>query len=143
MRLTTENKNDNHNNYNDSSLFEKYFDLPLARFGRNRQQMKTDIIENKEKYMIIIDIPGFDKKNIKVHVGDKYLTVYLNKKSAENTSEGSYIYRERFCGTASRSFYIGNIKESSINAKYENGTLILNLPKAEDEEEQSKWIDIN
>ena len=55
---------------------------------------------------------------------------------------GKYVYRERYVGTASRSFYIGKVKEDEIKAKYENGTLTLWLPKVSDSEKEARWIDI-
>ncbi|HEY8396000.1 MAG TPA: Hsp20 family protein, partial [Bacilli bacterium] len=55
---------------------------------------------------------------------------------------GKYVYRERYVGTASRSFYIGKVKEDQISAKYENGTLTLTMPKLKEDEKEMRWIDI-
>ncbi|HHX80001.1 MAG TPA: Hsp20/alpha crystallin family protein [Acholeplasmataceae bacterium] len=144
MKLTPIKHNHSFDLFKDE-FFEDFFEFPFSRFGRNMQKMKTDIIETKDKYIINIDIPGYDKKDIKVHVGDNYLTVYV-KKEEEATDEapkgGKYVYRERYVGTASRSFYIGNVKESDIKAKYENGTLTLSMPKLNKEEKDLRWIDV-
>lgn len=125
-------------------FFSDWLDFPFSRFGRNMQKMKTDIIETKDQYVVHVDIPGYDKKDIKVHVGDNYLTVYVKKEEEgkETPKGGKYVYRERYVGTASRSFYIGRVKEDEIKAKYENGTLTLWLPKVSDSEKEARWIDI-
>jgi HSP20 family protein len=144
MKLTPVSKGNDFDLFKDD-FFENLWDFPFAKFGRNMQKMKTDVIETKDKYIINIDIPGYDKKDIKVHVGDNYLTVYV-KKEEESADEqpkgGKYVYRERYVGTASRSFYIGNVKETEIQAKYENGTLTLTMPKFDKDKEAERWIEI-
>ncbi len=144
MKLTPL-KNDNGFDLFKEDFLEGWLNFPFSRFGRNMQKMKTDIIETKEKYIIKVDIPGYDKKDIKVHVGDNYLTVYVKREEEgvdEQPKGGKYVYRERYIGTASRSFYIGNVKESDINAKYENGTLTLTMPKLTKDEKETRWVDI-
>ena len=145
MKYTPTKTND-YSLFNNEDFFDTWFDFPLSKFGRNMQKMKTDVIDAKDRYIINIDIPGYDKKDIKVHVGDNYLTVYVNKEEEtvdKSPTEGKYIFRERYVGTASRSFYIGNVSEDKIKAKYENGTLTLTFPKqSESEKETKKWIAI-
>jgi len=125
-------------------FFEDWLDFPYSRFGRNMQKMKTDVIEYKDKYVVHVDLPGYDKNDIKVHVGDNYLTVYVKREEEKSDAPkgGKYVYRERFLGTASRSFYIGKVKEDEIKARYENGTLTLELPKLSDSEKEIRWIDV-
>lgn len=145
MKYTPTKTND-YSLFNNEDFFDNWFDFPLSKFGRNMQKMKTDVIDAKDRYIINIDIPGYDKKDIKVHVGDNYLTVYVNKEEEtvdKSPTEGKYIFRERYVGTASRSFYIGNVSEDKIKAKSENGTLTLTFPKQiESEKETKKWIAI-
>ena len=48
----------------------------------------------------------------------------------EKDKNDKYIRRERYAGSMSRSFYVGeNMKEEDIHAKYENGILTLDVPK--------------
>lgn len=126
-------------------FFNKFFDYPYSKMGKNLQKMKTDIIETKDGYIINVDVPGYDKKDIKVHVGDKYLTIYVDKDDElqDAPKEGRYVYRERYLGTASRSFYIGNIKDDSIKANYRNGTLSLFFPRETKTEKDKTWIRID
>lgn len=130
-------------NFLPDDFFERFFDYPYSKFGKNMQRMKTDIIELKDRYIVKIDIPGYDKKDIKVHVGDNYLTVYVNKEEEDEYKDGKYVYKERHVGTASRSFYIGNVKEEDIKASYKNGTLTLDFPKDTKIEKEKTWIKID
>lgn len=141
MRYLEERNNDLLNN----DFFENFFEYPFSKMGKNLQKMKTDIIESKDRYTINIDIPGYDKKDIKVHVGDNYLTIYVEKEENKEAEpkNGKYVYRERHIGSASRCFYIGNIKEEDIKASYKNGTLTLDFPKESKVEKEKAWIKID
>ena len=90
--------------------------------------MKTDIRETDGSYELDIDLPGFKKDEIKVQLKDGYLTLSAAKgldKDAKD-KEGNYIRRERYAGSMSRSFYVGDgVKEEDIHAKYEDGILKL------------------
>lgn len=94
--------------------------------------MKTDIRETDGSYELDVDLPGFKKDEIKVQLKDGYLTLSAAKgldKDAKD-KEGNYIRRERYAGSMSRSFYVGDgVKEEDIHAKYEDGILKLSLPK--------------
>lgn len=108
--------------------------------------MKTDIKEKKDKYLIDIDLPGYDKEGIKIAIQDGYLTVHAKVDKVEDENEkGKYVRKERYTGECSRSFYVGeNVKEEDIKAKFTNGTLTLEIPKKEDKKElpEKKYIPI-
>ena len=96
--------------------------------------MTTDVKEDEQGYEITMNIPGVKKEDVKAELKDGYLTIQAtsNSKKDEKDSEGRYIRRERYCGSCSRSFYVGEeMTEEDIKAKFENGTLKLTLPKKE------------
>ena len=67
------------------------------------------------------------------------------KKTDEGKENGRYIRRERFSGTYSRSFYVGeDVKDEDVKAKYDNGTLKLFVPDKEKQPkvEEKKFIAI-
>ena len=100
--------------------------------------MKTDIKATDEGFELEIDLPGIDKENLTVQLENGYLTVTAKaeKKTDEGKENGRYIRRERFSGTYSRSFYVGeDVKDEDVKAKYDNGTLKLFVP---DKEKQPK-----
>ena len=95
--------------------------------------MKTDIKELDNGYELEIDLPGFKKDEVKAELNNGYLTVSAAKgldEEQDDKKTGRYIRRERYAGSMSRSFYVGeNMKEEDIHAKYENGILTLDVPK--------------
>ena len=94
--------------------------------------MKTDIRENKDSYDVIVYLPGFKKEGIQVQLDEGYLTITAAKSldKDEKNEEGKYIRQERYSGSCTRSFYVGNaITVEDIKAKFEDGTLRLNIPK--------------
>ena len=72
---------------------------------------------------------------------DGYLTVSAQKnlEEGEKNEEGKYIRRERYTGSQSRSFYIGEgIHEDDIHASFQDGILKLDIPKQEAQQIEDK-----
>lgn len=109
------------------------FSASDALYGKHaRALMKTDIRETDNSYELDIDLPGFKKDELQLHLQDGYLTVSAAKglDKDEKDKEGHYIRRERYAGQCSRSFYVGeNITEEDVHAKFEDGILRLSIPK--------------
>lgn len=90
--------------------------------------------------------PGCKKEDIQAELKDGTLTI--TAVSNKNTEEvaGRYIRRERFTGSCSRKFYVGEeITREDIRARFEDGVLKLLVPKKEakkPEEEERKFISI-
>ena len=130
---------------NEFDLFEDMFRDPFFTESESKT-MKTDIREKGDKYLIDIDLPGYDKENIKISVEDGYLTVQATIDSNEEEKEkGKFVRRERYMGTCSRSFYVGeDVKSEDIKATFKKGILRLEVPKKEDRKElpEKKYIEI-
>ena len=128
-----------------TNVFDDLFNTPF--FTRTESNMmKTDIKEHDNCYDLTIDLPGVKKEDIKAELNDGYLTVSAenNTSKDEKDENGKYICRERYSGSYSRSFYVGDaITEEDISAKFENGTLKLTVPKKEAHpEKQNTYIAI-
>ncbi|HIU84596.1 MAG TPA: Hsp20/alpha crystallin family protein [Candidatus Aphodousia gallistercoris] len=114
-------------------------------YGKNASRiMKTDIRETDKAFELDIDLPGFKKEDIQAHLKDGYLTISAQKQVEHDDKDqksGRYIRRERFSGSCSRSFYVGeSVKEEDIEAKFENGILQLSIPKKAPEVPVQKQI---
>ena len=129
----------------DFDLIEDMFRDPFFD-ERESRVMKTDIKEKKDKYVIDIDLPGYEKENIKIEVEDGYLTVHASTNSnKEEKEEGKFVRKERYVGSCSRSFYVGEeVNDEDIKATFKNGTLKLEIPKKEEKKElqEKKYIQI-
>lgn len=132
---------------NDFDLFDDMFGMDPFFERRDSKLMKTDIKEKGDKYIIDIDLPGYDKENIDLEIEDGYLkvTAKVDKNVDESNEDEKYIHQERFYGECSRSFYIGkNIKEEDIKASFKKGILTLTIPKEEQKKlEEKKKIQID
>ena len=113
---------------------------------RESSIMKTDIKEKDNKYEIDVDLPGYEKENINLELKDGYLEVSAKQEKVESNEENEkFIHKERFYGTCSRSFYVGEqIKEEDIHAEFKNGILKIDIPKKEEKEKlpETKRIEI-
>lgn len=111
-----------------------------------KDMMKTDIRENEDSYEVLVDLPGFAKEEISVKLEKGYMTIAASKEQneEEKDKDGKFIRRERYSGSTSRSFYVGDaITNEDIKAKYENGILQLTVPKKEAKRlEQNSYIAI-
>ena len=128
-----------------NNVFDDFFNTPF--FTRTESSMmKTDIKEHDNCYDLTIDLPGVKKDDIKAELNDGYLTISAESDTSkdEKDENGKYICRERYSGSYSRSFYVGDaVTEQDISAKFENGTLKLTVPKKEAlPEKQNKYISI-
>jgi len=103
---------------------------------------RADIREEDDKYLINMDMPGLDKKDVKIEVEDGYLVVSGERKSEYEDKKNGWLKCERSYGKFQRSFNLGgNVDETKIKAEFKNGELTLTLPKAE--KAQKKLININ
>ena len=127
-------------------LLGEMFRDPFFTDGESKI-MKTDIKEKKDKYLIDIDLPGYDKENIKLEVENGYLIVHATiDNNNEEKEEGKFVRKERYMGSCSRSFYVGDeVKSEDVKASFKNGTLKIEIPKKEENSKLSekKYIQID
>ena len=116
-----------------NNIFDDLFNTPF--FTRSEQNMmKTDIKEHDGGYELTVDLPGVKKDDIKAELNDGYLTITAENNSSkdEKDEKGKYICRERYSGSYSRSFYVGDaVTEEDIKAEFKHGILTLVVPKKE------------
>ena len=122
-------------------------DIDKALYGKHaKNEMKTDVRETEDGYELDIDLPGFKKDEVTAQLDNGYLTIQASKglDKEQKDKKGKYIRKERYAGSMSRSFYVGDaITEEDVHAKYEDGILKLSVPKKEAKAvEQTKRIAI-
>ena len=127
-----------HNNDLFNEVFGDFF-KPVF-YGDSAVYMATDVKEKEKSYELEIEMPGYNKEDISVDFEKGYLTV--SAKKDEKQEEGKkYISRERH-QVCRRSYYVGEIDENGITAKYENGVLSVDLPKRIEEQPKSRRISV-
>ena len=115
------------------SLFDDFFTDSM--FNTNTTNvMSTDIREKDNGYLLDMEVPGFNKEDLKLELKDGYLTISAEHKTTndEKDNDGHIIRQERYYGSSKRSFYVGDqIEKQDIQAKYDKGILSIFVPKKE------------
>ncbi|MDD7021578.1 MAG: Hsp20/alpha crystallin family protein [Aeromonadales bacterium] len=124
-----------------------WFARPLADFdifkGQMAPEMKTDIMDKGDHYELKSEIPGVDKKDIKLSFNDGILTV--NAVRSENKDEkdkNGYVVHERSEGSYERQFSFEDADPNGIEASFDNGLLKVEVKKAK-EQQKSTQIQIH
>ena len=134
-----------------SSILNRNFDSFFPEYIYNEEidklAMPVELHEKDKEYTVKAELPGVKKEDVKAELKDGYLTISAsaNSNRDEQDSNGRYIRRERYSGSCSRSFYVGDqITEADIKARFENGTLTMQIPKKEEKPavEDKKYIAI-
>lgn len=120
------------------NLLDDFFQVPgftrTSRAFASEGVMHTDIKETGSGFEIAMNLPGFQKEDVQAELKDGYLTVSAstNTSNDETDDNGKYIRRERYNGSCSRSFYVGEqVTQEDIKARFENGVLKIDVPKKE------------
>ncbi len=131
---------------NDNSFGDFFDEMNRAFGGNDYKMMQTDIKEDKDSYELLMDLPGVDKKDVKMDYNDGYLTISVsheeNKNDKNDKKDHKYVRQERRYVSGERSFYLGDINESEIKAKFADGVLTVTLPKQVAVEAPKKYIAI-
>jgi HSP20 family protein len=125
------------------NVFEDFFHdsfLPTS-FG-GMQSIRADISETEKEYRIDAEIPGAKKEDIKLDLRDDVLTISVEHNEEVEEERDRYIRKERRHGSYSRSFYVDNVRNEEVSAKYVDGILSIRLPKQEGERKDRYKIDI-
>ena len=120
---------------------DDFFDdfVPMPKMPKN--EMKCDIYEKGGEVHIELDVPGFNKEDVKVDLDDGILTIAATKHEDKEEKEKNYYRKERLFGSFKRQFNVGNVKENEIDAKFNNGVLKISFPK-EEQKQSKKFIAI-
>lgn len=125
--------------FNHFSLFDDLFTQPKGL-------LKTDICEKNGMYELSMEMPGYQKKDIQIELKDGTLKVTASRNNAtqEKDDNGRIVRKERYSGSCSRSFYVGEgYKQDDIKASFDNGELTITLPTSVEKiEEPKKYITI-
>jgi len=129
--------------FNIDNLFDNFFgDSFMPALFAGDVQIRVDIKENEKEFIVEADLPGVKKEEINVDLNNDRLTISVTKNEETNIEKENYIRRERRSGSYCRSFYVENVVEDKISAKFENGVLSMVLPKKESEGNKKNKIEI-
>lgn len=92
----------------------------------------TDVTEDDDKFVLSFDLPGVDRKDVKISYKNGTLSISGERKEQKEDKNSRYHRIERAHGKFYREFTLPtDIDEDKIDAKYKDGTLNITLPKTE------------
>lgn len=103
---------------------------------------RVDIKEKDKEYLLEAEIPGVNKEEICLKIKDDILTISVERKEEINEEKENYIRQERRYGSFKRSFYVEDVDQENIKAKFKNGVLQVKLPKKESAPQKENRIPI-
>lgn len=119
--------------FNMDNFIDNFFsDSFMPAIFAGDTQIKVDIKENDKEYLVEADLPGVKKEEINVELKGSNLIISVVRNEEINVERENYIRKERRSGSYSRSFYVENVMEDKITAKFENGVLSMVLPKKDE-----------
>jgi len=111
-------------------LFDELFNDRTLTYVRD---FRIDVKEEKDRYVVEAELPGFDKKDLSIKFENDYLTITINKEqeTEEKDEKEKFLHKERHVFRSERSIYLEDVDPKKINATMENGVLKVELQKLE------------
>ena len=119
-------------------LFDDFFRPTL--YNMDSSAMKTDVKESEKEYLLDIEMPGYKKDDISIQFESGYLSVSAKREEKEENNK--YVRKERSV-SCSRTYYVGDVEEEQIKAKFEDGVLSLVIPKEVEKLPEKRTIKIS
>lgn len=121
-------------------IFDDFFNRELFNWGNNNYSSTSttvpsvNIKENGDAYEVQVAAPGMERNDFEIKLDGNLLTISSSKQDSSETKEDNFTRREFSYQSFQRSFELPRdvVDQDNINAKYENGLLLLTIPKKED-----------
>ncbi|MFB0527680.1 MAG: Hsp20/alpha crystallin family protein [bacterium] len=129
------------------NIFDRFFGRMARRrpalglFGEGFWAPAIDVYDKEDRIVVKAELPGIDKKDVKVSVDGDILSIRGETKKAQEVKEKDYYYSERAYGSFYRTLPLPVIVEKEkVKASYKDGILTIELPKTK--EATSKETDV-
>ena len=125
------------------SLLDRFFNEAVPAFGQdfgveffgNNSYPKVDVKDYQDKITIEAEIPGLAKEDVSVDLESQVLTITGGKREVKDDEGARYIRKELKRSSFKRSFKLGdNLNVKKIQADFDNGLLLVTVPKREKDE---------
>lgn len=113
-------------------LFGDFFSSPIFEYRDEPRSwyLPLDIVDRGNAFEVKAAVPGFKPEEVEVTVHNGVLSIKAERKQESERKEGNYLRRELSYGNYSRSVQLpSGIKEGDIKAGFENGMLVVDIPK--------------
>ncbi len=116
---------------------------PRSHDGVGELLPNLEVKEDENQFLVHLDIPGMERKDLDISVSGKILTVKGERKEEESKKGKGYFYSERRYGSFHRSVELpAEVKADKVEAHYKDGVLKLILPKSEKAKAKQIKVDV-
>lgn len=128
---------------------DRLFGAPLAEFARTSRLLSgwtpaLDVHEDKDNFVVKVEVPGMKKEDIEVTVDDGALSISGERKSEEKLADAEVYRSERFFGRFQRTISLpASVAADKIQAQYKDGVLTVTLPKTEEAKPKQINVQVN
>ena len=111
-------------------LFDDFFGDRKAMYVRD---FRIDVKDEKDKYIVEAEVPGFDKKDLSIKFENDHLTIAIDTEQENETKneDNNYIHKERHVFKSERNIYLEDVDPKQLSASLNNGILTIELMKLE------------
>ena len=110
----------------DGMLDNFFTDTPVW----NTRAPAVDVREKDDEYLMEVELPGLTDKDIELNVEDNILTLSSKKEEKTEEKKNGYVIRERRNHEFARTFVLpAEVDREKIKAEFNNGLLVVNIPK--------------
>ena len=90
----------------------------------------ADVYETEEEYMVELEVPGFEEKDLTIEVSDHTLRIKGERSAEKEQKEKTYRLHERLESSFERRFELPpDADTEAVRADFENGVLEMHAPK--------------
>src|SRR5215467_6570939 len=125
-------------------LFSDAFERTGEQSNLSAWAPAVDIYETEQELVVKADLPDVDPKDLDIRVENNLLTIRGERKFEKKVNEENYLRVERSFGSFARSFTLANtVNPDAIRAEYQNGVLVLAIPKREEAKPKQIKVNVN
>lgn len=114
-------------------MMDRFFEGTVGDWQTSNWGLALDVAEDEDEFVVKASVPGINPDDLDITVTKNTLMIKGEVKQEEEKEEERYHLRERRFGRFARSITLPtSVDADEIEANYENGVLILHLPKTEE-----------
>lgn len=110
-------------------------------FSSNFRRPLSEFEESEDEYVASIELPGIDKNDIKLDIGDENIEIKAEKRhemKSKDEEKGEYRYAKKYVGFRELIDIPRNVDRDNIDAEYKNGMLIIKMRKLKSKKKSLK-----
>lgn len=119
-----------------NKMFDNFFGNSITDFMGGDialTQPSVNVVETHDHFRIEVAAPGLERSDFDIQIENDHLMIKAEKEHKDEVKEDSFVRREFNYTSFSRSFQLPkSVEGEAIAARYENGVLVIELPKKEE-----------